>query len=146
VLSNGRELTLSVVLEAIDSLSLVRWEIRRIDCAGDAEAAARLLDREWEGWVSDEELRAVARMGVQLIDAHLVGIDRKGEAVVELHAIDNSWWDIVTAGDDLFARMRSSFGPPTNVMVVEGEVGAGPPDPAGDGMLDIVDRIVRKDD
>ena len=86
---------------------LDHWRVCIDECMGEGAVALEKATAS-APTMSDEEFRSAIAPVYQTIDGHFVGL-RAGRPVVELLAVDSSWWE-VTSTPECEAHMLANYG------------------------------------
>ena len=93
--------------EIASHFSVDHWQVCVDECMGDGAVALEKATAS-AATMSDAEFRSALAPIYQTIDGHFVGL-RAGRPVVELRAVDASWWE-VTSTPEFEAHMLAKYG------------------------------------
>jgi hypothetical protein len=106
----GLSFDLADILRTLGTLGTrLTWSCEGLDCFGgrapELEAAAHAALS-----MSGAELLTIAESLTQVIDGHFVGSDPiTSEAIVDIRAVDSSWWEVRTSVQSIVDAVRVRF-------------------------------------
>ncbi len=112
-----REFDLAEVMDAAGDQSHLRWVLRGAWLNGDVtplwpegvEQAERETERPGGAPLTWAQMSCLAQSCHQVIDGRFTGYDLAGQPVLELHAIDSSYWVVWARDGEVLARFRTAF-------------------------------------
>ncbi len=112
-----REFDLAEVMGAAGDHSHLRWVLRGAWFNGDVTApwpegvehAERETERPAGAALTWAQMSSLAQSCQQIIDGRFTGYDLAGQPVLELHAVDSSYWVVWARAGRVLARVRTAF-------------------------------------
>ena len=87
----------------------LHWKARISEVSGSEEIKARLTSVAEEEWLGIFELLHLVTPDVQIVAGEVTGYDASGERILNVRAVDSSWWDIETEDPDILDTISEVY-------------------------------------
>ena len=87
----------------------LHWKTRVSKVAGPEEVAARLTSVAEEDWLGTFDLLHLVTPDVRIVDGEVTGYDAQGERILNVRAVDSSWWDVETDDPEILQTLSEVY-------------------------------------
>jgi len=87
----------------------LHWKARVSKVAGPEEVAARLTSVAEEDWLGTFDLLHLVTPDVRIVDGEVTGYDAQGERILNVRAVDSSWWDVETDDPEILQTLSEVY-------------------------------------
>jgi hypothetical protein len=87
----------------------LHWKARIGKAAGPEETTARLESISEEEWLGTFELLHLVTPDIQIVNGEVTGYDVNGERILNVRAVDSSWWDVETEDPEILQTLSEVY-------------------------------------
>jgi hypothetical protein len=87
----------------------LHWKARIGEAAGPEATTARLESVSADEWLGIFDLLHLLTPDVRIVAGEVTGYDAQGERILNVRAVDGSWWDVETDDPDILQTLSELY-------------------------------------